>query len=346
MKKGLSIITSVLILSILSLASWGTSAIAASEGQKVYVWRGQSLYGTNSGSWDVWKYLKEAIEFNTGGRVKLELYPAGQLSKVRETFDAVSKGLIDVELGCLVYESGKVPEADVSWLPYAWENPQQAMFMYEYGGIIPLLRKALQKNNMYYLCPSTAGSYGFMTKFPINRVEDLKGKKIHSSGMAAKVIQAMGATAVPLPSVEVYTALQRGTVDGTCWPYYTIETYKFHEVVSYMTFPPIYTPTIWDVMINLDKWKELPDDLKAKVNRAGSQVMMFSAEISVLSNMGVYNAAKKFGVKMHTLPTEEVEKIKKAVMPLWDKTAARSETNKQIIKILKDFVPKTRPLPY
>jgi len=322
------------------------SVAAFSADKKMYKWRAQSQYSTTSNSWGDAMRLKQAIEFNTNGQIQIELYPAGQLAKPKETFEAVAQGLIEMEIGCLVYESGKVDVADTNWLPFAWESASHIAFMYEHAGILELMRTALKPHNMYYLCPLTCGAYGFMTKFPINTLADLRGKKIHSTGMASKAVQAAGAQGVPLSAPEIYTALQRGTIDGTCWPLYTIDSYKFYEVTKYITKPQIYSPSLWDVMINMDRWNELSDDLKAKVNRAGVEVMAYSTMITNMADMAVEKAAMKYGMTISTLPDEEAKKMKDLIMPLWDVTAKKSKINAEIVNIFRTFEPDPTPVKY
>ena len=71
------------------------------------------------------------------------------------------------------------------------------------------------------------------TKKAVNKLEDLKGMKIRCTGMAAKIVAALGATPVAMPMGETYDALSRGVVDGSMAPQESLYGWKWGEVVKF-----------------------------------------------------------------------------------------------------------------
>ncbi len=61
-------------------------------------------------------------------------------------------------------------------------------------------------------------SYSLYTKKPITSIDDLKGKRFRTSPVYVPFIKALGAEAVIMPAGEIYTAIERGVIDGVAWP--------------------------------------------------------------------------------------------------------------------------------
>jgi len=101
------------------------------------------------------------------------------------------------------------------------------------------------------------------TKKPIRKLEELKGLKIRSTGLSAKVVEILGGTPVAMSQGSTYESLQRGLVEGTFTPIETLKDWRQAEVVKYTTDCKSvgYTTTMFVVM-NLNKWNSLPDNIK------------------------------------------------------------------------------------
>lgn len=271
----------------------------------------------------------------TGGKLEVKVFWPGQLVKTKEAFDALRQGMIDGYSGSLLYFAGLVPEVNCQWLPFNWSDPADAKEVMLKKGYMDIMSQATAKHGVTYLAPLSVATMGLMTKFPVKTLEDLKGKKIRAVGMEAHIVSALGASAVAIAGAEQYMALQRGTVDGTDYPWYTMEKYKFYEVLKYIIDPAFHTPGVIEIVINTDTFKKLPADQQKAVKQAALNAMEYSFSMTPQFDQVALESAQKRGVKIIKLSNEEVKRFRKALQPLWDAQAKRSELSAKLVEILR-----------
>lgn len=302
---------------------------------KTHELRMQAVFPATGPSGQLFQEWADRVESNTKGQVKVKIFPPNQLVKLNEAYDATAKGMIDGCLSSLIYYGGTIPEGKTAFLSYTWKSPAQLSDLFLEKGYLELLRKANAQHNVRYVTPLMVGSFGFITKFPVKSLEDLKGKKFRASGMDGQLVKIAGAAGVALPVGEIYMALQRGTVDGIIYPYYTMDSYKFYEVVSHMVLPGIRQPSITSVFMNLDVWNALPKDLQNDIDAASRDTFLGSAEKSLKWDQEAIETCNKHGVTVVTLPESDVQTLKAQCMGLWDEVAAESPLCKEIIDLFK-----------
>lgn len=282
-------------------------------------------------------FFADKVEELTNGEVKIKIFYPGQLIKAKEALNALQRGMIDGYIGSMLYFSGIVPEVNGEWLPFSWRNVDEAMDIYFNYGYLDLMREATQKQGCYYLAPISVAKMGFLTKFPINSLEDIKGKKIRAVGMEGKIVKALGGSAVSLSGAEQYTALQRGTVEGTDYPWYTLEDYKFHEVVSYVSIPPLHSPGMVEILFTDDIWNDLTETQKEAVNKAGYLTSMNSAALSEKNDEEIIAFGKENNITFIELAEAEVEKMIKALYPVYEEHQSSSDICRRQIEVLKAY---------
>lgn len=320
-----------LLVSILSIFFLGGSAVGGT------LIRMQSVYPEKSYGPELLKVFAEKAKEYSGGEVEFKLFWPGQLVSAEEGLDALGKGMIEGLYAASIYYGGTIPEAKVEWLPFNWKDAKDAVEIYTKRGFLAKMREFAAKHDAYYLCPILVGSMGAMTKFPVSKIEDFKGKKIRATGVDGPIAQALGAAPVALVGPEAYTALKTGTIEGTIYPYYTIKTYKFHEVLDHIILPPFHPATPTVVWINLKVWEKLSPKAREALERAGVEILELSAKKSEEWDAEAVDFAKQQNVKVMTLPEGEVKKMKDLFRPIWDKVAEASPGAKELIKILDDF---------
>jgi TRAP-type transport system periplasmic protein len=153
----------------------------------------------------------------------------------------------------------------------------------------------------------------------VNRLEDLKGMKIRCTGMAAKIVAALGAIPVAMPMGETYDALSRGVVDGSMAPQESLFGWKWGEVVRYTTeaFGAAYS-TAFFVVINKDKWNTLPRDAQQIIEKVNVEWIEKTGKGWDEIDKQGRDYTLKLGNKINSLSKEEDEKWAKAVRPLLD----------------------------
>ncbi len=282
------------------------------------------------------QFFADKVKELTKGEVEVKVFWPGQLVKTNEAFDSVRQGMIEGYSGSLLYFAGLVPEVNCQWLPFNWSDPEDAVNVLLNKGYMKVMAEAVAKHGVTYLAPLSVATMGLMTKSPVHKLEDLQGKKIRAVGMEAQIVKALGASAVAIAGAEQYMALQRGTVDGTDYPWYTIEKYKFYEVLNYITAPALHTPGVIEIVMNQKTFQALTPDEQAAVKKAAMAAMDRSFKMTPQFDQEAIDAAAKRGVKIITLSNEELDRFRKAVQPLWDEEAKKSEYSAKLVTILRE----------
>src|SRR4029453_2964224 len=153
-----------------------------------------------------------------GSRLKIEVLPSGAVAGAFQLLDAVSKGTLDGCHGVVAYHYGK-NTALALWGsgPAYGMDPNLVLAWHYYGGGKELLSEIYKSLNMDVISwlsgPMPSQPYGWFKK-PVSKVEDMKGMKFRTVGLAGDMYTAQGAAVNPLPGGEIVAALDRGLIDG------------------------------------------------------------------------------------------------------------------------------------
>lgn len=282
-------------------------------------------------------FFADKVEKLTNGDIKIKIFYPDELVKANEGLTAMQRGMIDGYIGSMLYYAGVIPEVNGEWLPFSWKSVSEAMDIYFNYGYLDIMRKATAKQGCYYVAPISVAKMGLMTNFPINKMEDLNGKKIRAVGMEGKIVKALGGSSVSLSGAEQYTALQRGTADGTDYPWYTLRDYKFSEVVSYVSSPTLHSPGIVEILLNNKVWESLTADEKKAIDMAGFLTSIHSANLSEKNDSEIIEFCRDNNVKIIELPNEEVLKMITALKPVYEDHIKASELCAEQVNILKNY---------
>ena len=200
------------------------------------------------------------IEARSGGRVKFTYHPAGALAGGPEIYESVVSGIADIGMTVLAYTRGRFPLMEGVDLPVGYPDGMAATVIANeiYDSYQP---EELADTHALYLHAHGPGL--LHTQEPVRSLEDLKGMKIRCTGLAAKIVEALGGTPVAMGQGDTYDALQKGTVVGTFGPIEVLDGWNQAEVIDYTTDTSMigYTTTMW-VGMNQAKWDALPRDIQ------------------------------------------------------------------------------------
>lgn len=181
--------------------------------------------------------FKALVESGSGGRISVQVYPAGQLGGEREYLEAVNLGTIEMGVASGAM-AGFFPEAMVFDIPYLFSSQAVAWRVLE-GPIGQKLSALLeQKTNMINLAYGEVGFRHFTNNVrPIRTPADMQGLRIRvqETPVYIRLIESLGGSPTPIPWPEVYSALAQGVVDGQENPVSTIDYAKLYEVQRYLT---------------------------------------------------------------------------------------------------------------
>ncbi len=261
------------------------------------------------------EWAKE-IEKRTGGKVQITVFPGGTLTPADKCYDGVVKGISDIGFSVLAYTRGKFPLTEVADLPLGMKTGLVATKMINdfYKKFKP---REFDEVQVMYLHGHGPGI--LHSKKEVTKLEDVKGMKIRCTGMAAKIVGALGATPVAMPMGETYDALSRGVVDGSMAPYEALQGWKWGEVVKYTVedWGASYSTGMFVVM-NKDKWNSLPADIQKIIEQVNEEYI----EKQGKTWDEIEKAGKDFtvsrGNKIISFLQDEDWKWQKAVKPLLD----------------------------
>nr|WP_321513683.1 TRAP transporter substrate-binding protein [uncultured Pseudodesulfovibrio sp.] len=199
------------------------------------------------------------VEKRTGGKVVVEYYPGGTLTKAKQCYDGVVEGMSDIGLSCLAYSRGRFPVMAAVDLPLGYTSAAQAT--HTANAVYEQFKPAeLSDVEVMYFNGHGPGLL-FTVKKPVKTLTDIAGEKIRATGNSAKLVNALGGTPVAKPMPENYQLLQKGVVDGSMHPIESNKSFKLGEVCKYGTdsFSVAYT-TVFFIVMNKDKWAAIDAD--------------------------------------------------------------------------------------
>jgi TRAP-type C4-dicarboxylate transport system substrate-binding protein len=212
-------------------------------------------------------YVKRTIEWveklNKGGKGVLQINFIGG-PKAIPTFEvgnAVKTGVVDMALTTGAYYTNLMPEADALKLAEVSATDQRK------NGAFELINKIwAEKANMYYL--ARVVDYTPFHLYLNKKIDkpDLTGLKIRITPVYRDFFQALGAAVMTTAPGEVYTALERGVIDGYGWPIHGLFDLNWQEKTKYRVDPGFYNAEV-SLVVNLDKWKGMPAKARDYLNR-------------------------------------------------------------------------------
>lgn len=275
---------------------------------------------TDPGRWTVSKsqaaseVFKAMVESGTGGKVTVEIYPAGQLGGEREHFEGVKIGTIEMTLVTESPVTQFLKPVMVLSIPYLFRSSSVAWAVFDgpFGKELgEAVRRATGVRVLGY------GEVGFRhfsnSKRAIRKPEDVSGLKIRvmESPIYVSMVKALGGNAVPIAFPELYTSLQQGVVDGQENPVSTFVMNKFDEVQKYLTLDGHLYSTQF-ICINDRFFQGLPKDTQAVIEEAARVISTVSRGVqTTTSYLGVTEAMTR-GVQVYVPTSAEKDAFKKA----------------------------------
>jgi TRAP-type C4-dicarboxylate transport system substrate-binding protein len=255
------------------------------------------------------------IEKRTNGRVKVNLYPVGSLTRPTETYDAVTKGITDIGLSFCSYTRGRFPLSEVIDLPLGYKSAYVGAKLAN-AYFEKFKPKEFDEVKVLYLY--TSPPHYFFTNKPVKKVEDLKGLKVRSTGTSAKVVKVLGGAPVAMPMSEAYDALKKGVTEAIIGPFEPIKGLKLVDVVKYSTmFESAYVNVCY-VAMNKGKWEGLPQDIKDIIEKINVEWVERQCKIWDQLDQG----AKEFFIQKRgdpiILSKEENARWKNMLRPILD----------------------------
>ena len=274
-----------------------------------------------------------------GGRLKIEVLPSGSVVPAFQLLDAVNKGTLDGGHGVVAYHYGK-SNALALWGsgPAFGMDPNMVLSWHYYGGGKEMLAEIYKSLNIdvvsFLYGPMPTQPLGWFKK-PIAKVEDIKGLKYRTVGLAVDVFKELGAAVNPLPGGEIVPALDRGLIDAAEFNNASSDrVLGFPDVVKNCMLQSFHqSGEQFEILFNKGKYDALPAELKHIIDYA---VQAASADMSwkaIQRNSQDYIELKtKDKVNFFKTP----DAILRAQLAAWDKVTTAKAAESPIFKKVMD----------
>ncbi len=231
--------------------------------------------------------MLDKVEAASNGRIKFEYYYSGTLIPAKEALEGLKEKIADIATVIPAYTPGKLPLLSVGFVPVTGKNYFSASMAMAELCETPEVKTELGKWGIRYLSHLQTSSNVVWSRRPINSISDLKGKKLRALGAQAKLVKALGAVPVATIGTEIYTAIQRGTLDGAVANATWGLSYMFQEpCCDYYKLP--FGATSHLVAITEEAWNKIPEDLqklfhdlREETCRAGAEIYEGSGKIKL-----------------------------------------------------------------
>ena len=273
-----------------------------------------------------------------GRRLKIEVLPSGSVVPAFQLLDAVNKGTLDGGHGVVAYHYGK-SNALALWGsgPAYGMDPNMVLAWHYYGGGKAMLEEIYKSLNIdvvsFLYGPMPTQPLGWFKK-PVSKVEDMKGLKFRTVGLAVDVFKEMGTAVNPLPGGEIVPALDRGLIDAAEFNNATSDRILgFPDVVKNCMLQSFHqSGEQFEILFNKTKYDALPAELKAVIDYA---VQAASADMSwkaIQRNSQDYIELKNAKINFYKTP----DAILRAQLAAWDKVTAAKSAESPIFKKVMD----------
>ncbi|RYH12306.1 TRAP transporter substrate-binding protein [Tropicimonas sp. IMCC6043] len=318
----------------LALMAFGASA-------QEYTFRFQSSDPAGNPNFEYQVGWTEVLKEMTDGNVVVEMLPVGTIVDYKETLEAVGAGILDGHICDTSYWAGKDPAFGLIANPVgAWSDPAQMIDFVENGGGAELMRELEDPYGVHFIGVSTPGLEAFVSKVPLDGVDDLNGLKMRSpEGPIANVFRAAGAAPVNLPASEVYTSLDKGVIDAADYSVFSVnQEIGLNEIAPHPVYPGFHSLPLVEVSMNKAKWDALPDDVKTAFEES---VKVFQAtQINGLKerDLVAVENAKSQGITVHDWSAEERAKFRGIAKQEWESLASQSEMAQKVYDTLTAYL--------
>lgn len=281
-------------------------------------------------------FVKNVAEA-TDGNFEISVHPAGELVPAFSVVDAVQQGTVDVAHTCGYYFVGKDETFAIDTsIPFGMNARQMNAWMNDGNGM-KLLREFFAQYNIVNLpVGNTGAQMGGWFRREIRSISDLNGVKFRIGGFGGRVFSELGVVPQNLPGGEIYTALDRGTLDAAEWigPYDDLKL-GLHKVARYY-----YSPSWWEgstqfsMYINSAKWNGLTREYQSILRQAAAD-----ANTVVMSRYDARNPAAlrqliAEGAQLRRFPKEVMDESFKARNKIYEQLM---DTNANWKKIYPDY---------
>jgi TRAP-type mannitol/chloroaromatic compound transport system substrate-binding protein len=285
--------------------------------------------------------FSKAVAEATDNKFQIQVFAAGEIVPAIAAADAVQNGTVEMCHTSSYYYFGKDPTfAFGTAVPFGLNARMQNAWMY-HGGGMELMNDFYKKFNIIgFPAGNTGAQMGGWFRKEIKDVADLRGLKMRIGGFAGTVISKVGVVPQQIPGSDIYTALERGTIDAAEWvgPYDDARL-GFQKVAPYYYYPGWWEggPMIHN-FVNLDKWNSLNPAYRSLVRTASSLANEWMvAKYDAVNPPALKKMLAEGVVQFRQFPAPVMDASLKAAFEVYAEVSARNADFKKVWDSLLAF---------
>ncbi|HYD55837.1 MAG TPA: TRAP transporter substrate-binding protein DctP [Burkholderiales bacterium] len=264
--------------------------------------------------------IRDYVKEKTGGKFNITI-GYSTFGGEREILDILSAGGLQATTICSSYHPDKHPAytgLDLPFLPLPSFDVQWAV--HDAYHKHPYIVKEMEKWNAMLYSSNLLPQYEFIGKGKApKKLDDFKGMRVRAIGGIGAAMKNLGAVPTSVPATEVYTSIDRGTVDAASFPStYAHGSYKIHEVGSWFTTNLAPGTQACPTLINKDAWAKLPQQYRKLVEEVRPQVkeaLMKAYKAADDKNLPLFKKRLEFV----TYTEAELDEFRRVgAKPVWD----------------------------
>lgn len=282
----------------------------------------------------------------SGGRLKFRIDSSNKHKAPFGIFDLVKAGQYDMGHTASYYYKGSIPNAMYfTTVPFGMIAPEQYAWFY-YGDGMELMEEVYRPHGLLsFPGGNTGNQMGGWFREEIKSVEDLDGLKMRTPGFAGEVMSELGVAVTNIPPGELYSALERGTIDALEWVGPALDFQMgFHQIAKYYYSGWQEPGAEVQFLINEKTWNKLPAELQ-EILRVSMRTAAYDMYIQSTHESGVaWDRMKEDypDVTHKTFPPEVIEALREATDKLLAEEAEKDELAKEIITSQQEYLKQVR----
>jgi len=200
------------------------------------------------------------------GKLKINYVGGPEVIPAFQQAGAVGKGIVDIAFNPTAFYQSTFPEAGAFVLSRRSVTEERVP-----GGFYDYMVKQHERLNLHYVGRALWSPFYFWTSTPVETLAGLEGRKLRTSALYDRFMKAVNVVPVTIPEGDTYTALEGGTVDGFGWPLAGPRERGWTKISRYVIDLPFFGSNNVVIIMNLDKWKALPADVRETIDRVTAE---------------------------------------------------------------------------
>jgi TRAP-type C4-dicarboxylate transport system substrate-binding protein len=292
-------------------------------------------------------WFMNELEKRSNGRVKFEKHWGGSFTTGAETLEHLKSGTIDMGGMAWLYNPGLTPVGMVEFgLPFGTTDIRMAQRVKkEFYKRSPEFQEEMKRYKIIPVVWLTSPARDLITRFPVNSLDDLKGKKLGAAGnYLPKYVAAAGAVGAHAPMTEAYMMMDRGVIEGQLLHIDLIYAFKLYEVCKYYTRVGLASTVYQLFGFNSDAFNRLPKDIQTLSMQISEEADNYFCDWLEKQVAMMEEALKKSGVRFNVLPKDDrakwmknlynapaiyAEELEKKGLPGWKMIRSYAEIMKE-----------------